>query len=338
MMQYSGDTLMALLNDILDLTRIEMGKVELKKEHFKVQKLLDNCLPLYELQARKKGLDFSCVSVMVDSDVIYADPLRIKQIIINLVTNAIKYTAEGEIRVQLSLLEQMDTHGLKTLQITVEDTGEGIPPTFQEEVFNSFTQLNRERNSAIKGLGLGLAIVKNLVKYLGGNIQINSPRTPDTQHPGTRFVISLPVEKGFLRPALEPVSNSALSQFPSLKVLVAEDNEVSRFLIKSILDQADFEVALVENGQEALAYVQDNKVDLILMDVQMPVMDGYTATAEIRKFRPDLPILALSANAYREDAENSIRAGMNGHLNKPFKTEELAKELVTLFPQLVDKL
>lgn len=330
MMQYSGDTLMALLNDILDLTRIEMGKVELKKEHFKVQKLLDNCLPLYELQARKKGLDFSCVSVMKDSDVIYADPLRIKQIIINLVTNAIKYTTEGEIKVQLSLLEQMDTHGLKSLQITVEDTGEGIPPTFQEEVFNSFTQLNRERNSAIKGLGLGLAIVKNLVKYLGGNIQINSPRTPDTQYPGTRFVISLPVEKGFLRPALEPVSNSALSQFPFLKVLVAEDNIVNQILAQKVLEDLGAQVKVVENGQEAVDFVKDSQVDIVMMDIKMPIMNGYEATRQIRHIDPNLPIIALSANAYKEDKEASFEAGMNGHISKPFLPEELFKAIEKL--------
>jgi PAS domain S-box-containing protein len=330
LIQHSGNTLMALLNDLLDLTRIEQGKMKIQEKSFEVGEMLQKTLAPYELQARDKGLAFSFVCACHLQPVINSDPIRIKQILINLVSNALKYTPEGEIRVQAEVEENPDEKGLFLLKLFVEDTGPGIPAPQQQAIFKTFTQLQNQELSPQSGLGLGLAIVRNLVELMKGSIRLKSPCKPDPEKPGSCFQVSLPVRAGHLE-AQASLPQASLSRLRvPLRILVAEDNPVNQVLIQTLLQKEGYEVTLAEDGAEAVEKVQNQAFDLVLMDVQMPVMNGYEAAKAIRSKQPDLPILALSANAYEEDIQKSLMSGMQGHLSKPFRMEALNQQIAIL--------
>lgn len=336
MMTYSGETLMALLNDILDISGIEQGKIEFKKEAFLLEKLVQNCLAPYKNQAQEKGLSLHIQHGFDHSEAIFSDSLRIKQILVNLVSNAIKYTSQGEVTVEISLLKK-DEWTQMSLQIIVRDTGIGVPKELQESIFHTFSQVNGTTSDTRTGLGLGLAIVKRLLTIAGGEINLISPWTQDPQFPGSSFQVSIPVEQASLSPTLRADKISELKTAQPLKILVAEDNEVNQVLITTILTKANFDVLLASDGKEAIDLSRSTQVDLVLMDVHMPVMDGYCAAREIRKEKPDLPIIALSANAFKEDIQKSIQSGMNAHLSKPLRLEDLSAAIGTFLSERVKK-
>lgn len=331
LLQYSGETLEALLNDLLDITRIEQGKLKLNEEVFDLQKLASACCAPYELQATEKGLGLQLNCSLGKFPVINSDPLRIKQILINLVNNAIKYADQGKIEVHISVVEEENTSLPLQLKMVVQDAGPGIPQHEQESIFQTFTQVNSALPEAQSGLGLGLSIVHNLVGIMGGSISIESPIYDAPNSPGTRFTCYLPTLPGKLLDEPQTVSEIKMEEVSQMKVLVAEDNEINQILIQTILEDTNFSVLMVENGQEAVDVALSTKVDLVLMDVQMPIMDGYEATRKIRIHKPHLPIVALSANAFEEDIQKSFEAGMNGHLSKPLQIKELYTSIYSLF-------
>lgn len=218
--------------------------------------------------------------------------------------------------------------------MTVSDTGPGIPPESQSEVFHTFTQLRTDLPESQKGLGLGLSIVSSLVELMGGTIELESAGTQNPSFSGSLFIVNLPVEKASMEHITPQRSGAELPKHQFLKVLVAEDNEVNQILIQTILEQENYEVKIAENGENAVEMAASNYFDFILMDVQMPGMNGYEATRKIRKWNPDIPIIALSANAYEEDIQKSLEAGMNAHLNKPLKLKDLSAHIRALIPKL----
>lgn len=333
LMEYSGETLLALIDDLLEVTRIEQGKIIIRPEAFELAKLVDSCMAPYSLQAIEKGLTFQVHAFIDTYPIIFADPIRIKQVLLNLVGNAIKYTREGSVTVDISCNESKEKNGSLTLQIAVSDTGPGIPKEAQDEIFNTFTQLRTDLPESQNGLGLGLSIVHRLVELMGGKVELESS-VIEAISTGSLFLVEIPVEVASPQEIkrLEPIFE--LPSHPFLKVLVAEDNEVNQILIKTILEQENYEVTLASNGEIVVELALNNDFDLILMDVQMPILDGYEATKEIRKHKPHIPIIALSANAYEDDKQKSLEVGMDAHLSKPLQLEELGAHLMTFFPKI----
>ena len=334
----SGDTLLALLSDLLDLSKIEAGKLKLEEKTFNIFEVTEMCIQPYKVQAREEGINLEWDLDTGIPELIEADPVRYRQILVNLLSNAIKYTQEGSIQISIKALEVNPDEDSFVLQGEVTDTGIGIPKADQEDIFTAFGQSSNTTVEEFGGTGLGLAIVSELVRMMDGSIQLKSPVFPKRGAYGSRFTFQLVTKKGKPKTKLSFENTKELFQFLDQKplagqmILIAEDNVVNQILAKKVLEDLGAEVAVVENGQEAIEFVKNSKVDIIMMDIKMPVMNGYEATRQIRHFAPNLPIIALSANAYKEDREASLEAGMNGHISKPFLPEELFKAIEKLKP------
>ncbi|MBF0159819.1 MAG: response regulator [Magnetococcales bacterium] len=317
----AGNTLLVLINDILDLSKIEADRLVLEKVTVNLTELVAEITFTLSVRARDKGLE---LSVVIDSDinpVRLGDPARLRQILINLVGNAIKFTHQGSVR----LLISEPSHGW--IRLVVEDTGIGMAPEQQELIFEAFRQGDNSVTRHYGGTGLGLTICRRLAELMGGTITVDSEVGV-----GSRFIFTLPMEQVNL-PAPHPVADDLpqhqdgiLSEPASrpLNILMAEDSPDNVLLFKSYLKREQHRITVVDNGHEAVLRVQDEPFDLVIMDVQMPVMDGLQATRAIRAWeaksgRPPLPILALTAHAMKEDDLKSRAAGCTEHLTKPIR-------------------
>ena len=327
LIQSSGDILLRLLSDILDFNKVDQGQLSLEEIDFDFRKTISDCLEPYELQVNEKGLAFE-LSISPDiPPYLVGDTTRIKQIIVNLVSNAIKFTQKGMIkavfRVDEDHLLSQDTC---MLVIEVHDTGIGIPPEKHTAIFQAFDQADSSITRKYGGSGLGLAIVRELSLLMGGEVDLISPAQPSTSSPGAIFISKVPLKIGN-----KPIHSETLKKGTPLifaqnpTILLVEDNLVNQVLSKKLLNKLGASVLIAENGVEAVECVsqKEAQIDLILMDIQMPQMNGYDATRVIRKSCPKMPIIALSANAYREDINKSFEAGMNDYLSKPFKEVDL---------------
>jgi PAS domain S-box-containing protein len=321
----SGDGLLTLLNDILDLSKIEAGSVVLEDRNFRLESLLQGVVRLTQSRAQEKGLSFK---VDVDGsvpDVIRCDPVRIRQVLFNLVGNAIKFTEAGEINVRVSAIPADDDG--HEIRFEVSDTGVGIPPEQQTRIFDRFAQADASMTRKYGGTGLGLAICKELTDMMGGSIGVDS--APDR---GSTFWFTVRCHR------CDPAAVDATTgisigdrradamAIPPLKILVVEDNLVNQTIAGDTLRTRGHEVDLVSNGVEALDAVGAQAYDLILMDILMPEMDGLTATKQIRAMHGDAsrtPIIALAADGMAGERENYLAAGMNGYLSKPFDMNQL---------------
>jgi CheY-like chemotaxis protein len=260
------------------------------------------------------------------------DPTRVKQVLLNLISNSLKFTKEGGIDILFTLLKDQSNSDTITIQACVSDSGIGIPKEKQEVVFESFTQSDNSITRKFGGSGLGLTIVKNLVILMGGEVRIESPVANNKYNasPGTSFyfTIKLLVDKSKPVVKVEKPKDEPKQYFEkSYKILVVEDNEINQMLAETILLKLGLQVTVVENGQLAVDHVKENDFDAILMDIQMPVMDGYEATRQIRKNNFKKPIIALSANVYKEDIDKAFESGMNSHVGKPFTQKDVYEEL-----------
>jgi CheY-like chemotaxis protein len=314
----SGQTLLALINDILDLSKIESGKLELEQQPFNLQDFLQDLQQLYGKQLKDKQLSFT---LHIDPEIpvwIEGDRTRLWQILTNLVSNAIKFTHQGGITVALTIVTQADA---EMLQIEVRDTGIGIPPEAQAKIFDSFSQADGSTTRKYGGTGLGLTIAQNLVKIMGGRITVTSEVGK-----GSAFAFAFPLRRAASQTA--PVSESHGDQvavsLSHLRVLVAEDNAVNRQVVQGMLRSLGVTlVELVEDGSHAVDLLQRQPFDVILMDVQMPVMDGYEATRRIRALadtaKAEIPIIALTASASIEERKRAHDEGMNDFLTKPMQ-------------------
>jgi PAS domain S-box-containing protein len=327
----SSDTILTLLNDLLDLSRIEQGKLGLTLRTFPLRETISAVARPFELMALEKGLEFE-ISIAGDvPEQVNCDPDRLGQVLKNLLSNALKFTDRGAIR--LAVVLDKESRHLTRLRFSVSDTGIGIPEEKQPELFQSFSQLDPSYSKKFAGAGLGLAISRKLVELMGGEIAVRS-----TPGKGSCFSFTLSyqkVEEGSPEPVDPSIDPVGLGDLPSLKILLAEDNPVNRLFLRRALLTGGHRVDEAENGALALEKLQNGRFDLILMDIQMPVMDGVEATRLIRSGghgRADIPIIALTAYAMKGDREKFLDNGMDGYVTKPVDFGELARviaEVVT---------
>ncbi|MEZ5173709.1 MAG: two-component regulator propeller domain-containing protein [Bacteroidia bacterium] len=332
----SGDTLLNLLSDILDLNKIEQGKLTIEKIRFNFIETIRQTLTPYQYRANEKGLQFNVSFDERIPGAVLGDPTRIKQLVINLVSNAIKFTETGGISVRIemdSIPAGPEDHF--RLKGVVSDSGIGIEEEKQEMIFDSFTQADGSFTRKYGGSGLGLSIVKQLLRLMGGRIELISPNPEkpfESSGPGTSFEFYLDLQA--LAPAEngnEPVNGNGeqkeLKFSDAYRILLVEDNKINQLLAMTILQNFGAEVITADDGLQGVEKVKSEDVDLILMDVQMPVMNGYESTAAIRAMGMQLPIIGLTANVYKEDIEKCLDSGMNAHLGKPFTESTLFNEL-----------
>lgn len=331
--QISSDYLLSLINDILDMSRIESGKIELYAQTFDLREFAERLRTMFLQKAEEAGLKFE-VSAQICLPTVSGDKLRLSQVAVNIISNAIKFTPKGgTVRVGI---EQKDLDGQKcALKITVEDTGIGMTKEFQSRIFQPFEQADSSISHQYGGTGLGLAISHNLVQLMGGDIEIDSEVGK-----GTVFTIrlTLPVVQQELTRGEEDVGIGQ-EGLRGYRILLAEDNEMNSEIAVSLLGFKGAKVDQVWNGEEAVerfASSEPGDYDVVLMDIQMPVMDGLEASRKIRNSghvqAGDIPIIGLSANAFEQDRETARECGMNGYVSKPFDLEKLAALVRSLCP------
>jgi signal transduction histidine kinase/ActR/RegA family two-component response regulator len=328
-----ADSLMTIINDILDFSKIEAGKLELDSIDFDLRDEIARVVKMLSVRADEKRLSLSCnVDPMIPRTLV-GDPLRLGQIIFNLVGNAIKFTERGAVSIEVST-ERASPNNALVLRFSVRDTGIGISPAQQVAIFEAFKQADGSIARRFGGTGLGLTISRQLVALMGGAIWFESELGSGTSfHFRVRLGVSSAVRcevphSGWERRApLDVLAVGPTAGCGPLQILVAEDNKVNQRLVMHILTRAGYVPTVVENGREALAAVDQRAFDLILMDVQMPEVDGFDATALIREREQTsgghIPIIALTAHAIRGDREKCLARGMDGYVSKPLNSEEL---------------
>jgi PAS domain S-box-containing protein len=315
----SGESLLAILNDVLDLSKIEAGKLELEQAEFDIDELSRGAIGAFAATAQAKGLSFELKVERGARGVYRGDSVRVRQILYNLVSNALKFTEAGGVKVAVSRKGRQ-------LSIAVRDTGIGIPPDKLAGLFQKFEQADASTTRRYGGTGLGLAICRDLAELMGGEIRADS-RLGE----GATFSVDLPLKRLAAAPSA-PVPASAETHAPtdgvSIRVLAAEDNGMNQLVLRTLLEQVGVEPTMVGNGREAVEAWAREPWDLILMDVQMPEMDGPTATGVIRareraEGRPRTPIVALTANAMSHQVAEYLRTGMDGFVAKPIEAARL---------------
>ena len=334
----SADSLLVIINDILDFSKIEAGKLEMEHIDFNLLNCLDEVLRTFTLRATEKDLT---LGTHVNSDVpdsLIGDPTRLKQIAINLISNAIKFTEKGEIGLHVETISQTDDEA--ELHFTVTDTGIGIPEDKQQKIFDAFTQADGSTTRRYGGTGLGLAITYRLVDMMSGKIWVESPskhRISEEGGPGSTFHFTLPfrVQKSIKKTVeskgktIYSSSQTATdgSESQSFRILVAEDNPINQKLIKALLKKKDWKAVIVSDGKEVFRALENDDFDLILMDVQMAHLDGFKTTAAIRKTEKStgnhIPIIAMTAHALQGDREKCLECGMDDYISKPLKADDL---------------
>lgn len=331
----SGTHLLSLVNDVLDLSQIDQGKLILKEEHIRLPQLFEETVKLMKRKAQENGLTLDLTSVQLTDKVVTGDPLRIQQILFNIISNAIKYTPSGGyISLELTQLKKKGETGSAVYHFRCADTGIGMEPEFLERLFLPFERARNTTESKIAGTGVGLAITKALVEVMDGNISAES-----TLGKGSVFTVELPLQ--IHREAAETKSGLKIPAeeqqgYGDKCVLLVEDNELNMEILEELLDITGVQMEKATDGREAVQMVQKKPAhyDLIFMDIQMPVMDGYEATRRIRSMEGsvrNIPIYAVSANALAEDVKNALDSGMNGHIAKPVELESIEKVLKQCF-------
>ena len=335
--------LLSLINDVLDMSRIESGSVRIEYATVHLPDILHDLRTIIQgnIQSKKQELSIDTQNV-IHEDII-TDKLRLTQVLLNISSNAVKFTPDGD-RIHIRVSEKpCKRDGYTTVIFSVKDNGIGMSPKFQKHVFDSFSREHTVTENGIGGTGLGMAITKNIVDMMEGTIQVES-----AEGKGTEFTVMLeckiagatvkqgtsPEQKEVLKD--ENSKNQAEDQkrYEGKRVLLVEDNELNREIATEILQEIGLSVDLAEDGTDAvdiMSSAEGRKYDLIFMDIQMPKMDGYTATREIRTLKDpkcaNIPIIAMTANAFEEDRKKAIKAGMNGHIAKPINADVILENL-----------
>ncbi|WP_241761421.1 ATP-binding protein [Sulfurimonas gotlandica] len=322
-------SLLSLLEDTLDLSKIEAGKLTIENIPFQPKVIVTEITELLELNAKEKGL---LIEYEIDEHLpkyLLGDPNRIKQVLINLINNAIKFTQDGSIYVSV-FVNSKNIHNC-CVEFVVSDTGIGIKKENLADIFEHFTQVDNSTTKKEDGTGLGLAISKELVKRMGGQIDVQSE-----YREGSTFSFELTLDISKAKSTSEISENNNNPHFKDIKTLLVEDNEDNLIIAIELLKFIGIEVDTARNGEIALEMIRKNNYDLVLMDIQMPIMDGLTATRILRKEGfIDLPIIAVSAYASAKEHHRSIGAGLNAHINKPFKLKEIQDIIFEYFPDKV---
>ena len=330
----SSNFLLSLINNVLEMARIESGKITLEEKVIDTELFEKVTDSVFEDFARRKGLTFSNDYELIH-DFVVGDETKIREITLNIISNAIKYTPPGGF-VKLSLKEvPCDKPGYTMFTAVSEDSGIGISEEYLPHIFDEFSREQTSTESKIAGTGLGMPIVKKLLDLIGGDIQIES-----TVGKGTKVTVHVPLrlatpeQEAEARRNRELLENSTkdtgLQDFTGKTILLVEDNDLNAEIAATLLEELKFNVVRVQNGKESIEKIETspaNQFDIILMDIQMPVMDGYCATKAIRGLpdpnKANIPIIAMTANAFDEDRNKAIVAGMNGHIAKPFELSQL---------------
>jgi signal transduction histidine kinase/ActR/RegA family two-component response regulator len=323
----SADALLAILNDILDLSKIEAGKLNFENISFNLDQIINDVVTLYSLKSEQQGvvlvqkIDESLPASLV------GDPTRIRQVIVNLVSNALKFTDQGEVKINVDVVN-VDRNNVD-VKISVSDTGIGIPETAQKTLFNAFTQADGSTTRKYGGTGLGLAIVSQLVDMMGGTLGVDS-----VEGEGSRFWFTVNFQYSDKKPENRPTSFSATGPTQlDAKILLVEDNPINQMVAQKMLEKVGLKPVLANNGVEAMKLLNRQAFDLVLMDCQMPEMDGFDATREIRKLeikaanQNSIPVIAMTANVMSGDRERCLEVGMDDYIGKPVQRDQLESVL-----------
>jgi len=336
----SSSTLLVLTNDILDSSKLESGKLIFESIDFDLIELIDQVIKMIEDKAKKKGIE---LSLFIDSKCpryINGDPTRLNQVLLNLINNSVKFTEEGEVNMYVK--HKIENDDSINIIFKIEDTGIGMSEKAQKIIFERFTQARSDTTRKYGGSGLGLAIVKMIVDQRKGEIHLDS-----TLGKGTTFTITIPFNK-CIQEQVSGDRNSLLGQednkpkvfsLKHLKILLVEDNLMNQALAKSRMKSWNCNIDIADNGVIALEKIENSIYDLILMDIQMPEMDGYETTKRIRKLKPpicEIPIIAMTADASSNDEEKSLKTGMNDYISKPFNPESLYNKIIYHTKQKAD--
>lgn len=341
-LKFSGANLLSIVNDVLDFNKIESGKVVFENISFNLVELMQSICGGQKIKAQEKKLNFKLdVDRSLNEKVLFGDPTRITQIIFNLISNAIKFTKEGSIWVKVDCIE--DRHNIITVNFSVKDTGIGIQQENLDTIFEPFTQESITITRQYGGTGLGLAIIKRLLELQGLKMSVTSELGKGSEFsfnmefPVSTEPVSRKVEK---QVQLRDNSNNNVqpNDMSAIRVLIAEDNPVNVMLMKKLFSKWSMVPTIAENGERAVELVQYGNFDIILMDLQMPVMNGFDAAIEIRKM-PDIkkahiPIIALTASALFDIKERVFNSGMNDYVSKPFKPDELYEKMQALVEEV----
>lgn len=322
----SGNHLLSLINDVLDMSKIEAGQMTLHEKEENIVEIIEEIKNLTSEAALERGIDLQVKLIDIEQTGVYCDKLRLKQVLINFVSNALKFTPRGgKVRIILQQLLETEPEYAKYL-ISVRDTGIGMSEKFLQQLFTPFTREDNSTVNGIQGTGLGMAIAKNIINLMNGNIDVKS-----TQGEGTEFILTIA-----FRVVEEQVGSEEVTEeidfevFKGKHVLLVEDNALNQEIALEILKEVGFEVNTADNGKEAVRRYEegkDGRYDVILMDIMMPEMNGYEAAKAIRQIEVTtglrVPIYALTANAFDEDVQRALEVGMDGHLSKPIDIEKL---------------
>ena len=327
-LKFSANNLLSIVNDVLDFSKIESGKVVFENTRFNMVELAQNICGAQKIKATEKGLIFDLyIDPILRNKVLFGDPTRLSQVLFNLISNAIKFTKNGQVWVKISIFE--DRHNTVTVNFSVKDTGIGIEQNKLESIFEPFTQAPTAITAQFGGTGLGLAIVKRLLELQGLQMGVAS-----TVGKGSEF--SFNMEFSVSTETVDEVAEKQLlaqnhEGEDALRILIAEDNPVNVMLMKKLFAKWNLIPTIAENGERAVELLLYGNFDVILMDLQMPVMNGFEATMEIRKFadpkKAGIPIIALTASALSDIRERVFNCGMNDYVAKPFKPEELIEKI-----------
>lgn len=325
--KYSADNMLVIINDILDFSKIEAGKLNFENIDFDLDFLLNNLNNTFNPKAEQKKITFAIEKDEKIPPFLKGDPYRLNQILVNLIGNAIKFTFEGGVTVKVHLISDLPK---LHLSFDVIDTGIGIPESKKDEIFESFTQAYTSTTRNFGGTGLGLAITKRLTELQGGELNITS-----AVGEGSNFSVRLKFTEG-APVSMEPTEvdlHEDKNPLEGINILVAEDNPVNQMLIRQVLSKWSVRFEVVDNGQDAVDFLKTHQFDIILMDLQMPVLDGFSATEQIRAQGGDqsaIPIIALTADALQETKQKIKESGLNDLITKPFKAEELLLKVSNL--------
>lgn len=320
----SVTNLLTIINDILDMEKISSGSIAFEHHAFKVVDKINSLVQSFQYKAGQKQIKLTLDNTLPGNLVIIGDQQRLAQIISNLLSNAVKFTNTGSINVTLGLLHYTETDVI--IEFTIKDTGVGISENRLSTIFDPFVKASSRFTSKFGGTGLGLSICKNLVEMQGGNIELDSKVDQ-----GSTFTFSLPFKRGSIQAVAESKTAVLNPSKIDKKILVAEDIELNQFLVKTMLESWGSQVDIAVNGKEAIQMVIEKQYDLVLMDIQMPEMDGITATKHIRELpqpqKANIPIIAFTANTLQGDSKLYRDAGMNDYITKPYTEEKLYEKI-----------
>ena len=320
-MEKSAVNLVGIINDILDFSKIEAGKLALENAPFSIREIIEVLDESLSVSAGEKGIRLELQVSKDTPDLVSGDSLRLNQILINLLGNAIKFTSEGEVRLDVRSVASVDSQVMVEFRVT--DTGIGIPSEKQENLFSPFTQADISNTRKYGGTGLGLSICERLTHIMQGEIGFNS-----VEGKGSEFVVKIPFGK-ITDEYSEEKKKSIDTDLQGMRILLVEDVEINQMVFEELVAPFNLNISIANNGREAIDHCALSEFDVVLMDIQMPEMDGYEATRKIRehKNKDELPIIAMTANVMKEDVEKCLDVGMNSHLGKPIDYNELVSVL-----------